>query len=525
MDGIDVLIEYFNIFKKCEENSENDKTFLKEIDKILNILKETKDRSNKAQYLIDFSLIEKIVEKYDVNLVIKDYVKEKYGVELVDDIKNNDNLPSIVKEIILNVSKGMDVIMYDIMLNLNRYNLYLMNKKVRSQDLPITADINFENLDVKLKDVLNYLEVGDGDLDEYLLSDLSKNVDLNKFKELATMIKTDNGMKRVLFDKIEDKNVLVSILLHSNIDLINSIINIFESEHANINKVVSNIPSIFIKDLKFSKCKYNVILLNYDNFINNYKLIKDNNIDFKKMLNFSAFFVNDCNVNKSLVEKLNSLGVLPKNVLEYVGGIFVTNPNLIFNNINVLKDYGIKLTNDKNNNGYTLLGMKDLADRLDYLIEKRLWDKNEVLSLDTIDLIRGLIIKDDYNEYLICKEKGFYGKIDDASTKEDNFLHENFSEERINKVYEEHNSIKNIINKLDSDYLTNDGIYSIGINVISKQRILRNLCNYRGKGNDYEMFESVLRKNSNIDNLDEVINHIMPLLEMGEESVKLSQRI
>ena len=182
-----------------------------------------------------------------------------------------------------------------------------MNKKVKSQNIPISSDINFDNIDLKLKNVLDYLEIKENDIDKDLLSDLSKYIDMNEFKQFAISIKTDNGMKRILFDKIEDKNILVSIMLHSNLENVNNIINIFESENANINKVVSNIPSIFIKNLVNSKCKYNCVMCNYDNFINNYNLIKENDVNFKKMLNFSAFFVNDYNTNKGLVEKLNSM--------------------------------------------------------------------------------------------------------------------------------------------------------------------------------------------------------------------------
>ena len=39
------------------------------------------------------------------------------------------------------------------------------------------------------------------------------------------------------------------------------------------------------------------------------------------------------------------------------------------------------------------------------------------------------------------------------------------------------------------------------------------------------MFVSCLKYRNNVANIDEVINAVMPLLEMGEESVKLSQRI
>lgn len=302
MEFINVLLEYFSMFKKYEESNENDKSILKNIDNIINILNNVKNRTDKIQYITNYKEVSKIATKCDLSSILDDYLKEKYDI-------TKDSVSGYLRDIVNNINKGIDFIMYDIMLNLNRYNIYLMNKKVKSQDIPITSDINFNTIDVKLKDVLSYLEVSENDIDKDLLSDLSKYVNLDKFKAFAISIKTDNGMRRVLFDKLEDKNVLISIMLHSSLENVDNIIKIFMSENANINKVVSNIPSIFIKDLVSSKCKYNCVMCNYDNFVNNYNLIKENGVDFKKMLNFDIFFINDFNVNKGLVDKLNKMEV------------------------------------------------------------------------------------------------------------------------------------------------------------------------------------------------------------------------
>ncbi len=300
MEFINILLEYFSMFKKYEESNENDKSILKNIDNIVNVLNNVKNRTDKIRYITNYKEVSKIATRCDISSILDDYLKEKYNI-------TKDSVSGYLKDIVNNINKGIDFIMYDIMLNLNRYNIYLMNKKVKSQDIPITSDINFNTIDVKLKDVLSYLEVSENDIDKDLLSDLSKYVNLGKFKAFAISIKTDSGMRRVLFDKLEDKNVLISIMLHSSLENVDNIIKIFMSENANINKVVSNIPSIFIKDLVSSKCKYNCVMCNYDNFVNNYSLIKENGVDFKKMLNFDIFFINDFNVNKGLVDKLNKM--------------------------------------------------------------------------------------------------------------------------------------------------------------------------------------------------------------------------
>lgn len=519
MEFLDVLLEYFNLFRFCANKLGEDNKDIKFFDKIINIIDEVKN-GGKVQYIdeMEFKHIKNTLPKYDISSHLDEFIKNTYNTS-----KEDSSLSGVTNTVINNVSRGIDFVMYDIMFNLNKYNLYLMNKKVKSQDIPINSDITFYNLDVKLKDILNYLEVNIDEVDSNLLSDISKYANLKSFKEMAITLKTDNGLKRVMFDKIEDKNVLLSILLHSNMESINSVLNIFESESVNVNKAIG-IPSIFIKDVISSKCKYNCVICNYDNFVSNYNLMKKYGIDFKKMLNYPVYFINDSKVNESLFAKLENIGINPKNIFMYIGGKFVTNPNLVFENIQVLKQYNIELTDDNNNNGYTIIGMNNLAEVIDFFLEKDVFNSNYD-GLDKIDLIRGLTIKKGYNNYLSCKDKAFYGKINIASSKSDKFSDENLSDERINSFFDNHNSIKDTVSLLDSKYLVDNITYSFGVNRVSRNRLLRNLCNYKGKGNDDILFRDALEYKSNTANLNEVEKLIMPLLEMGEESVKLSQRV
>ena len=293
MDCINILIDYFNLFKTCETNSSNNTSELKKIDSILNNLNNVKEKNDKIQYITDFNDIIEIVKKYDLTNEIANNYSQYETIIYIKDIKSN-------------VEKGIDYVLYDIIFNIIKFNNYLANKKIKTQDLSLNTDISFENLDVNLKDILNYLEIKDGDLDSNLIDDLSNYADINKIREFSIAVKTDNGLRRVLFDKIEDKNVLISILLHSNLEIVDSVIGVFEQEKSNLNKVINNIPSIFIKDLVNSKCKYNIVLTNYNNFISNYKLIKDSGLDFKKMLNQCVFFINDVDKNINIMDKLDS---------------------------------------------------------------------------------------------------------------------------------------------------------------------------------------------------------------------------
>ena len=407
--------------------------------------------------------------------------------------------------------------MYDITLNVNRYNAYYMNKKSRSQDLPLTSDIPFEELDVQLKDILSYLNVKDGELDKELVTDLGRYVDLNKFKEMAIAVKTGTDVKFALYDKIQDKNVLVSILLHSSLENIENVGKVFEKYKDKINKVVAGVPSIFIKDLVNSKCKFDV-LTHYNNFMGNVSLIQEFNLDFKSMTESPVFLVNDPVKNKQLIEQLLSMGVKVNNVLERVGNILVVKPDVVFKNINTLALYGVNLTDDNNNYGYSLLGMEELDLKLDYLIEQGLWKKSDGIRLDNLDLIRGLVIKDDYLKW---KNNFKYDKLDNTSLEKGEFSNETFDLTKREMVLQQYPEMADIESKF---LVSEEDYYAVGFNVVSRNRVLRNLYNYKNKDkSDFkEMFIKSLEYKSNVKNSEEVFGAIKQPLEMGDESVKLS---
>ena len=525
MDGINVLLEYFLIFKDIEIKSENNANIIKKIDKIIKILENAKNRTKaNIEYLTDYNLVEEIAKRYDFSIVnseLSNKVLNEYSLNNVDEIKVNDNVPTYLKEIINSSKKGIDNILYDIMLNLDRYNVYFMNKKTKSADLPINSDIPFEELDVQLKDVLSYLEVKEEELDKELVTDLGRYADLDKFKEMAIAVKTGTDIKFALYDKIQDKNVLVSILLHSSLENIENVGKVFEKYKDKINKVVAGIPSIFIKDVVSSKCKYGV-LTHYNNFMGNVSLVQEFNLDFKSMTESPVFLVNDPVKNRKLIEQLQSIGVKVNNVLEHVGNILVIKPDVVFKNINTLALYGVNLTDDNNNYGYSLLGMEELDLKLDYLIEHPdpniSWKKSDGIRLDNLDLIRGLVIKDDYLKW---KNNFKYDKLDNASLEGTEFSNEPFDLTKREMILEQFPEIVGIESKF---LVSEEDYYAVGFNVVSRNRVLRNLYNYKNKDkSDFkEMFMKSLEYKSNVKNSEEVFGAIKQPLEMGDESVKLS---
>ena len=246
LNGIEVLESYFNKCVELMEQGELDSKYIRKVNKIL-------DTVSTRRYITDLN---------EIQLLINEFEKT-----------------------------DVDSILNDIMLNINRYNIYLMNKKVKFTIPVLDNDIPDANIEIGLKEVLNYLDVKEEDLDLNLMNDLKHFVDLESFESFAKYIKTSNDLVRVLYDKILDKNVLVSILLHSNIDIVNNVIDIFKKYNANLNRVVNNIPYIFIDEKINEKCKYS-IETNYSKFINNVSLLEKYNINFKNMMYHPVYFVN-----------------------------------------------------------------------------------------------------------------------------------------------------------------------------------------------------------------------------------------
>ena len=136
--------------------------------------------------------------------------------------------------------------------------------------------------------------------------------------------------------------------------------------------------------------------------------------------------------------------------------------------------------------------------------------RNDVVKKhDNLDLLRGLLIVD--TQLCSCNKRVKCDIVDNAS-----FGNEPLSASMISDVYDKFP----LLYSMDEKYLKN-GNYVIGFNIISRHRLLKNLGNYRGKGN---AVEEALRFNSHTKNIEEVIS-TLSTIEMGDESVNISQGI
>lgn len=449
LNGIETLNETFTKYKNIELRTEKDESYLKKIDNILNNIENRK-------YIENYDIVEEIVKRYETS--------------------------------------EMDLKLLECMLNVNRYNIYIMNKNLKFVEPDLNKNIEFNEVKIDVKDVLNYLEVDIEELNSDLISDLEKYIDKDKFIDLATYLKGSQDIEHIIYDKL-NKDELVSLILNSNIDIIKEVISKFKKEECNLSKIISIIPSIFVKDLVNEKCKYS-IMCNYDIFMENCSLLEKYKIPFKLMLNYPIFFIND---NKLFLEELEERNLNVYNIICYTGNISVLRKDIILKNIDLLKFHKIELTDDNNNNGYTILGMEHLDDRIDYLIEQEKWNINLGEKHDNIDLVRALIIKDDYIKW---KNK----EVKDIELN-DNFLNKILTEEDIKKLYEKHK----LLTLLDEKY-TKDNNYNINDVIISKHRLLSNMNNYIGSGNQIK--DSLIYKS--IHSAEKIENIYKIIMEMDK---------
>lgn len=132
-------------------------------------------------------------------------------------------------------------------------------------------------------------------------------------------------------------------------------------------------------------------------------------------------------------------------------------------------------------------------------------------KLDNIDYIRGLFIMDIYS-----RSK----KNEEINTeKNDSFQNKPLKGSDIEQLYKREPRLK----ALDDKYLKN-GNYHIGVSVVSKSRVLKNLFNYIG---DKDALIESIRYKSKCRDIEEVIKIVgeLPKLEMSDNDAKLSKGV
>ena len=175
---------------------------------------------------------------------------------------------------------------------------------------------------------------------------------VNEYQNILDTLK-DNGILEYFRD---NKELLVETLLYSNMDVVDKILRIVREDLSvddedygiTLKIVVNTIPSIFVKEDG-----------NYDNFVNNVSLFKDQGINLINLFDFSK-------------------------------EVFVADHDSVSKNFEIINKYGFDV--DYKNAKYFLL-IPNIADKLDYYIESVYTDKEKGETFDGVNYIKDYAAK------------------------------------------------------------------------------------------------------------------------------------
>ena len=175
---------------------------------------------------------------------------------------------------------------------------------------------------------------------------------VNDYQNILDSLR-DNG---VLEYYKNNRELLVETLLYSNVDVVDKILKIVKEDLSvddedfgiTIKIVINTIPSVFVKDGG-----------NYDNFVKNIELFKEQEINLINLFDFSK-------------------------------EVFVADHELILKNLDIINKYGFDIT--YKNAKYFLL-IPNVADRIDYYIESVYNDKEKNETFDGINYIKDYTAK------------------------------------------------------------------------------------------------------------------------------------
>lgn len=220
------------------------------------------------------------------------------GSNLLDKISNYDGLFSIVESINQNklistkeidfieetIKKDnpidLDNVLYGVMLEILKYNNeFLGLEKIQTE---VVEERKVQKKEIAWNDILTYLEIDYNLIDSNLKSEMDKYTNLKSIEETARFIKNSRKAENRIINKLNDVNLIICILLYSNKKYISNIINYFkcdkEVDGRALGKAIEAIPSIFLVDAPDS------IPSNYDLFIKNYELLKNEGVNVRNII-------------------------------------------------------------------------------------------------------------------------------------------------------------------------------------------------------------------------------------------------
>ena len=211
-------------------------------------------------------------------------------------IKEIDNIEEAVKK---NNPLDIENILYSIMLEVAIYNSRQQGMVVDALVEPKEEIVAKKN--ISWDDILTYLEIKHCDISPLLKEEMEKCDNLKNVEITARFIKNSRKVENRIINKINDVDIIICILLYSSKKHISNIINYFRNENEidgrALGKAIEAIPSIFLVGAP------EAIPSNYDLFIKNYELLKENDIEVRNIIINKPIMM----ISSDLDELINSI--------------------------------------------------------------------------------------------------------------------------------------------------------------------------------------------------------------------------
>lgn len=218
------------------------------------------------------SLVEKI-SIYDGLSVVLDNIKSDKLIS----VKDIDLVENCVKN---SNPLDLDNVLYGLMLDIISYN----NKHLGLEEVVSVSSLNKEVIkkEIVWDDILTYLDISKDDISDYLKVEMDKCTNLKAVEETARFIKNSRKAENRIINKLSDVDLIICILLYSSKKYITNIISYFKEgsvvDGRALGKAIEAIPSIFLVNTPDN------IPSNYDLFIKNYELLKNEGVIVRNII-------------------------------------------------------------------------------------------------------------------------------------------------------------------------------------------------------------------------------------------------
>lgn len=310
------------------------------------------------------------------------------GEKIIHDFKMIEEL---VKEYnYLEFDNNMVIIMKFI----NNHNLSILKTPKKNAPIFDIQYIKRPKLDDRIKEILDKLEIDVRNLPNYLLSELKK-CDAEEVYETFSLVKKNKAEDYGILHLINKENNLAKLvlILYATPTSVKEVVDSLKDAKGKIDiyvlKILVNqiLSSLLSKSNIYFKPKYL-------DFMGNITLLKSLGVNYRALLNKCPLFM--LSNNEVLNYTLNYLeqhGANKKKIVNKCYKTLALEPSILIENIDILVKNNIDMEYYFGDNAnYNLLKVKDLEQKLKYLIAK-----NNLTTLD-IDLLNKLLIGKVYRD-------------------------------------------------------------------------------------------------------------------------------